>query len=62
MLIEMEANTAIKLAPQLKPAQLDAMMNGDKYILILLNFALYKMWISHGCTLNQISTEVGTQS
>jgi len=58
MLIKMEAKTAIKLAPHLKPAQLDVMSNSNEYIPILLHFALYETRISHGHAPNQISTEV----
>jgi len=47
MLIDMEADTAIELAPQLKSTQLDAMSNGDDFVPILPNFALYKTRLSH---------------
>ncbi len=58
MLIDMEADTAIELAPQLKSTQLDAMSNGDDFVPILPNFALYKTRLSHGSAPSQISTEV----
>jgi len=35
MLVEMEAETAVELAPHLKSQQLEAMSNGDEYIPIL---------------------------
>jgi len=38
MLIDINADTAIALVPHLKDAQLDAMTNGNEYIMILLPF------------------------
>jgi len=38
LLIDIDATTAVKLAPHLKEAQLDVMSNGDEYIPILPNF------------------------
>jgi len=58
MMIDITANTAVKLAPHLKQAQLDIMTNGNKYIPILPNFEIYKMWLSHGCAPSQIKTHV----
>jgi len=58
MMIEIDVNTASELAPHLKTAQLEAMSNGDDYVLILLNFKLYKMRLSHGHAPSQIMMEV----
>jgi len=58
MLIDMAANTAIKLAPHLKMVQLEAMTNGDEYIPILPNFKIYQTWLSHGHSPSQISMDV----
>jgi len=41
MLIDIDAATAIKLAPYLKTAQLDAMSNGNKFVTILPEFEIY---------------------
>jgi len=58
MLIDIDADTAIDLAPHLKDAQLEAMTNGDNYIPILPNFELYKTRITHGRDDNQVATDV----
>jgi len=58
MLTDIEATTAIELAPHLKDAQLDAMTNGDDYIPILPNFEIYRTRLSHGRALTQVSTDV----
>ncbi len=58
MLIDLDANTAVELAPYLKDAQLDAMTNGDEYVPILPPFEVYKTRISHGRAPSQVSTEV----
>ncbi len=58
MLTDIEATTAIELAPHLKDAQLDAMTNGDDYIPILPNFEVYRTRLSHGRTPTQVSTDV----
>jgi len=58
MLVEMDAETAVELAPHLKDQQLDAMTNGDDYIPILPNFQLYRTHLTHGSAPNQISTDV----
>jgi len=58
LLIELDADTAIDLAPHLKKQQLDAMSNGDDFIPILPSFALYKTRLTHGHEPSQISTEV----
>jgi len=58
MMIDIEADTAVKLSPHLKDAQLDAMTNGDDYIPIPPNFKVYWMKLSHGHAPSQVSTEV----
>jgi len=58
MLIELDAKTAVSLAPHLKPAQLKAMSNGDNYVPILPDFELYHARISHGCEPTKITTDV----
>jgi len=58
MLTDIEATTAIELAPHLKDAQLDAMTNGDDYIPILPNFEIYRTRLSHGRAPTQVSTDV----
>jgi len=58
MLIEMDTETAISLAPHLKQAQLEAMSNGDEYIPILPEFELYRTRISHGSDPTKITTDV----
>jgi len=40
-MIDIDAETAVLLAPHLKPAQLEAMTNGDDFIPILPNFKVY---------------------
>ena len=56
MMIDLNAKTAVTLAPHLKTAQLKAMLTGDDYIPILPNFELYRMWISHSGTPSQVVT------
>jgi len=58
MMIEIDAETAIELAPHLKHAQLDAMSNGDDYVPILPHFEIYKTRLSHGRAPTQITMEV----
>jgi len=48
LLIDINADTAVKLAPQLKQVHLDAMSNGDDYIPILPDFEIYHTRLSHG--------------
>jgi len=57
-MIEIDAATALSLAPHLKQAQLDAMSNGDDYIPILPNFEVYHTKITHGRDLSKVSTKV----
>ncbi len=47
-MIEIDAETAITLAPHLKQAQLDAMSNGDDFVPILPSFEVYRTRITHG--------------
>jgi len=58
MLIEVEDDTAIALAPHLQQAQLDAMTNGDDFVPILPCFELYKTRLSHGRDPSKVTTEV----
>jgi len=58
MLIEIEANMAIDLAPHLKTAQLDAMSNGDDFVTILPEFEIYWTHLSHGRDSAQVKTDV----
>jgi len=58
MLIDIEADTAIALAPHLKDAQSDAMTNGDEYVTILPPFEIYRTRITHGREPTQVSTDV----
>jgi len=58
LLIELDADTAVNLAPHLKKQQLDAMSNGDDFVPILPSFALYKTRLTHGREPLQISTEL----
>jgi len=58
MLIEIDAETAVTLAPFLKKEQLEAMSNGDEYVPVLPNFEVYKRRLSHGQAPSQTMTEV----
>jgi len=58
LLIDIDVDTALRLAPHLKQLQLDAMSNGDNFVTILPPFELYKTWLTHGCKPSQILTEV----
>jgi len=58
MLINIDAATAIDLAPQLKNAQLDAMTNCGEFITILPEFEIYRMHLSHGHEPAQVKTDV----
>jgi len=58
MLIEIDADTVVSLAPHLKQEQLDAMSNGDEFVPILPNFELYRTRISQGRDPNKITTDV----
>ncbi len=58
MLVEIDATTAIKLAPHLKQQQIDAMSNGDKFVPILPDFEIYRTRISCRRDKEQVSTNV----
>jgi len=58
LLIEVEEETAIDLAPHLKQVQLDAMTNGDDFVPVLPSFELYKTRLTHGRDPSKVSTEV----
>ncbi len=58
MLIEIDADTAVDLAPHLKQDRLEAMTNGDVFVPILPNFEIYRTRISHGRKPAQVATEV----
>jgi len=58
MLIEIEADTVVSLAPHLKHEQIEAMSNGDEFVPILPNFELYRTRISQGREPNKITTDV----
>jgi len=58
LLIDIDVETAIALAPHLKKVQLEAMTNGDEFVTILPPFELYKTRLTHGRGPSQISTEV----
>jgi len=57
MLVDIDTDTAVELAPHLKQARLDAMLNGNDFIPILPEFEIYRMRLSHGCK-SQVSTDV----
>ncbi len=58
ILVDIDADTAVKLALHLKQAQLDAMSNGDDFIPILPEFEIYRTRQSHGCEPSQVLTNV----
>ncbi len=58
LLIDIEAEVAIELAPHLKKIQIDAMSNGDDFVPNLPPFALYKTRLTQGREPSQVSTEV----
>jgi len=58
MTVEIDATTAIELAPHLKQAQIEAMSDGDEYVPILPDFAIYRTRLSHGREPLQVTTEV----
>jgi len=57
-MIDIDADTAVTLAPYLKQAQLEAMTNGDDFIPILPNFEVYRTRITHGRDPAQVTTDV----
>ncbi len=58
LLIDIDAETAVDLAPHLKEAQLEAMSNGDEYTTILPEFEIYRTCLTHGREPSQVMTEV----
>jgi len=58
MLIDIDADTAVELAPHLKTAQLEAMTNGDEFVPILPPFEVYRTTITHGRAPTQVATDV----
>jgi len=58
LLVDIDAELAVTLAPHLKQEQLDAMSNGDEYVPILPEFEIYRTRISHGRDPQQVSTAV----
>ncbi len=58
MLVEIDADTAIELAPHLKQERLDAMSNGDDFIPVLPEFEVYRTRLSHGREPSQVATDV----
>jgi len=57
MLVEIDSDTAIALAPHLKEAQLEAMSNGDEYD-TLPEFEVYRTHLTHGRAPSQVKTDV----
>ncbi len=57
-MIDLDTETTVTLAPQLKQVQLEAMSNGDDFIPILPNFEVYCTQISHGRDTSQVTTDV----
>jgi len=58
MLVEIDADEAVELAPHLKKEQLEAMTNGDAFIPILPDFEIYRTHLSHGRAPSQVKTDV----
>ena len=58
LLIDVDEETAIALAPYLKQTKLDAMTNGDDYVPILPTFELYQTRLSHGRDPSKVTTDV----
>jgi len=58
MMIEVDAATAVELAPHLKDQQLEAMSNGDDYIPILPPFQVYRTRLTHGQVPLQVTMDV----
>jgi len=58
MLVDIDADTAVDLAPYLKTARLEAMSNGDEFVPILPAFEIYRTRISHGREPSKVSTDV----
>jgi len=58
LMVEIEATTAVVLAPHLKQEQLDAMSNGDEFVPDVPDFEVYRTRLSHGRDDSRVSTEV----
>jgi len=58
MLVNIDADTVVELAPHLKQEQLDAMLSGNNFIPILPEFEVYCMRLSHGQENSQVLTDV----
>ncbi len=58
LLIDIDTDTAVDLAPHLKEAQLEAMSNGDEYATILPEFEIYRTRLTHGREPSQVMTDV----
>jgi len=58
LLIDINAETAVDLAPHLKEAQLEAMSNSDEYAMILPEFEIYCTHLTHGREPSQVTTDV----
>ncbi len=58
LLIDIDAETAVDLAPHLKEAQLEAMSNGDEYATILPEFEIYRTRLTHGRDPSKVTTDV----
>jgi len=58
MLVDIDADTAVDLAPYLKTAQLQAMSNDDEFVPILPAFEVYRTRISHGRDPSKVSMDV----
>jgi len=58
MLVNINADLAVALAPHLKQEQLDAMSSGNEYIPDLPDFKIYRTRLTHGREPMQVSTEV----
>jgi len=57
MLVDIDSETAIALAPHLKEAQSEAMSNGDECS-ILPEFEVYRTHLTHGRAPSQVKTDV----
>jgi len=57
MLVEIDVDTVVALAPHLKEAQLEAMSNGDDYD-TLPEFEVYRTHLTHGRAPSQVKTDV----
>jgi len=57
MLVDIDADTAIDLAPHLKQERLDTMSSGDDFVPILPEFEVYRTRLSHGRE-SQVLTDV----